>query len=131
MGVLFFWMPRSLWPNKPNPTGELVAEHVGYAYTNLSAPLWAEVYLAGGLFFTLCGFYLLGVLVRHIEQVAEHCRGREVSVASVLVPFLAAYQFFLLRGTLLSAVAYLTPVLLFFLAFSARLPKIFRSSVRA
>ena len=37
-----FFMPRSIWQTKPTNLGILAAEHQGYFYTNLSAPLVGE-----------------------------------------------------------------------------------------
>ena len=40
-GVVMFWVPRRVWPDKPRDTGVLLAEARNYRFQNLSAPLWA------------------------------------------------------------------------------------------
>jgi hypothetical protein len=123
-GALAFWVPRFIWPGKPLTTGELIAEQAGYSFTNLSAPLWAEFYVDGGWLLVAVGFTIYGTLVRTLDrwnrqyQSSSDLRAR---VVLVLVPIYAGYQFFLLRGSLMPAIAYLTPMVLFALLCSARL----------
>ncbi|MGR6104799.1 MAG: O-antigen polymerase [Candidatus Nitrosoglobus sp.] len=123
-GALAFWVPRFIWPSKPMPTGELVAEQVGYSYGNLSAPLWAEFYVDGGWLLMVVGFAIYGALVRTLDswnRMYQSSSDSRARVVSVLVPIYAGYQFFLLRGSLMPAIAYLTPMVLFALLCSVRL----------
>lgn len=121
-GVATFWVPRSAWPDKPVATGPWVAEHAGYGYTNLSAPLWAEFYVDGGWVLLIFGFIGYGYFVRTIDQWYEFShRAGQARIVSIIVPIYAGYQFFLLRGSLLPAVAYLAPIILFALFCSVRL----------
>lgn len=113
LGVILFWVPRVVWPSKPIGTGQLVAEHAGYSFTNLSSPLWAEGFVNFGilgviLFMTIYGFGS-GVL----EQKYLYYRRNNASVLSALVPLLAAYQIFFVRGTLISTFAYIIPFVLY------------------
>lgn len=53
LGVLFFWVPRSIWPDKAIDTGTVLGEFKAYFFKNLSAPLWAEsISTAGGRFWS-------------------------------------------------------------------------------
>ena len=112
-GALLFWVPRSMWPDKPVSTGQWVAERHGYEYTNLSAPLWAELFVDGGWVLLITGFVGYGYLVRALDQwhSASHNTGK-IQVVSVIVPIYAGYQIFLLRGALMPSLAYLTPMIL-------------------
>jgi hypothetical protein len=112
-GALMFWVPRSVWADKPVPTGQWVAEQKGYGYTNLSAPLWAEFYADGGWFLLCFGFLGYGYLVRTLDRwYAESNLAAQPRIITVLVPMYAGYQFFLLRGSLMPAIAYFAPMLL-------------------
>jgi hypothetical protein len=126
-GAVLFAVPRQLWPDKPLATGQLVGEKSGYAFTNISAPLWAELYVDGGLLLVLAGFLAYGAAVRTLDRWYRWSQrgGGGARVVSVLVPIYAGYQFFVLRGSLMPAVAYLTPIVLFALACSCglRLPR--------
>jgi hypothetical protein len=112
-GALLFWVPRSIWQNKPIATGEWLAEQQGYGYTNLSAPLWAEFFIDGGWFLLMVGFVVYGYFVRVVDRwhAVSHNSG-QARVVSILVPIYAGYQFFLLRGALMPALAYLAPIVL-------------------
>ena len=78
-------------------------------------PLWGEAYLDGGLPFTaiilLVYGLMLGTAERRFVDFLSRRRPAPESYA-VLVPVLAAYQIFLLRGALMSCFAYLVPVVL-------------------
>ena len=67
LGVLFFWVPRSMWPGKPAPTGELVSSSLGYQYTNVANPLPAEAYVSFGLVGVVVVFILLGLITARCE----------------------------------------------------------------
>jgi hypothetical protein len=121
MGTVLFWVPRRVWPDKPIPSGRLVAEHLGYQYTNISMPLWGEAYLDGGLVFTAIILFFYGVFLGTAERLfTDHISRKSSSpeLFGVLVPVLAAYQLYLLRGTLMSAFAYLVPVVVLFIIVS-------------
>ena len=121
-GAFLFWVPRSMWPDKPIATGQWVAENNGYGFTNLSSPLWAELYVDGGWLLLIVGFVGYGYLVRTIDRWhALSSRVGTPQVVSIIVPIYAGYQFFLLRGALMPALAYFTPMLLVALLCSLRI----------
>lgn len=102
LGSLLFFIPRSIWPQKAEDTGTIVAEHQGYVFTNLSAPLQAEAYIDGGLVLVLVVFAGLGILTGWMERRAV-LPELQTSMVGLLVPALAAYQVIILRGSLLQA----------------------------
>ncbi len=112
-GALLFWVPRAVWENKPIATGQWIAEKMGYSYTNLSSPLWAEFFIDGGWLLLMIGFLGYGYLVRIIDNwyVISHSSGY-ARLVSIIVPIYAGYQFFLLRGALMPALAYLMPIVI-------------------
>ena len=116
LGTLLFWVPRSKWGGKPIPSGSVVAEYVGYRNSNLSMPLWGELYIDGGVLLMLLGFFYYGAFARQLERMSTIREdGMAPSFLMVFVPIFSAYQLFLLRGSLMSAFAYLVPVFLFVL----------------
>ena len=108
--MLLFWVPRSIWPGKPLQSGELVAEYSVYSYTNLSSPLWAEAYIHAGLLGVLLVFFAYGALTSTLQKLYLDPTKSPRSLVNVLVPLLAAYQPFFLRGALLSAFAFVVPM---------------------
>ncbi len=111
LGAALFWVPRSFWHDKPFGTGAIVANKLGYSYTNLSSPLWAESYYAFGIFGVIFVFLLYGYISGRLDHAYKtHVDGSSGLVVFV-VPFWMAFQIFFLRGDLMSGVAYSLPAL--------------------
>ncbi|WP_419471030.1 O-antigen polymerase [Fictibacillus phosphorivorans] len=113
-GVIFFWLPRSLWAGKPHGSGATVAEELGYSFTNLSSPFWAESYINFGLVGVILILFLYGVFIRILHEGYQNSLENKASLVSFIAPYFAAYQFFFLRGDLLNSFAYLISVIFFF-----------------
>lgn len=114
-GAVLFWVPRSIWPDKPIHTGELAARFMGYPFTNLEAPLWAEAYVNGGIVALVVVFVLYGFGSRRISDrwlAHRKALGGRISALSILYAIFVPYQIFFLRGNLLNAIAYLAPAIL-------------------
>lgn len=102
LGTFLFFVPRSLWQDKPRPTGQVIAENAGLEYTNLSAPLWAEAYTDGGWPATAAMFFCLGLITKRVD-LRMWQRPRDAT-SIVLTMYLAPYLIVLLRGSLGSVV---------------------------
>jgi len=102
LGSLLFWVPRSVWPDKPVDTGILLAQYRGYNFQNLSAPLWAEFLVNGGILALVVGFILVGYFLRDMDSrllPAFQASGYWVIVGAIF----PVYMTILLRGSLLQA----------------------------
>jgi hypothetical protein len=113
LGTLLFWVPRNVWSGKPVPSGVMVAAYKGYEYTNLSMPLWGEAYIDGGILGVILIFVIYGIIVSVIENIYINNYANVPNFLNVFVPVYAAYQLFMLRGTLMSAFAYFIPIVMF------------------
>lgn len=111
-GVLLFWMPRAFWSDKPVDTGIYIANVRGYTVTNLSAPLWIELYLNGGWVVLAVGMFALGFGLHRWDSRlnAQFDVDRMPGLVSCILPF---YLMILLRGSLLQAASFLFFVLFF------------------
>jgi len=110
LGVVFFWVPRALWPDKAIDTGVLLAEFRGYTFQNLSAPLWAEFFINGSWPLLVVGMILVGFAARRWDSRLDAqiiATGTPTLLGSI-VPF---YLLIVLRGSLLQAMASLAVVL--------------------
>ena len=107
LGVVLFWVPRSLWPGKPIDSGILLANYRGYNFTNLSAPLWSEFLLNGGILVLVVGFVAVGWLLRALDTrlVPAFAVGGFWAIAGAVFPI---YMTILLRGSLLQATGAVT-----------------------
>ncbi|MCD2138787.1 O-antigen polysaccharide polymerase Wzy [Salinicoccus halitifaciens] len=113
IGVLLFWVPRSIWTDKPVGTGYTIGEGLGYEFLNISASLWVEFFVNFSFIGVILLFALYGYLTSYIQKkYIESERKKEMNFITIFTPFFAAYQFFLLRGDLLSSFAYLAPIII-------------------
>jgi oligosaccharide repeat unit polymerase len=114
LGVLFFWVPRTIWFDKPIGSGATVAEGLGYQFTNVSAPLWSEFYINFGFLGLIILFFLYGWGSAKLQIKYEISkRNKMINFYRIFVPVFSAYQLFMLRGDLLSSFAYVAPIVLF------------------
>ncbi|WP_354576108.1 hypothetical protein [Frigoribacterium sp. UYMn621] len=102
LGSLLFWVPRAVWPDKPVDTSILLANYRGYSFTNLSAPLWAEFLVNGGVPLLVIGFLVVGYVVRAMDRRLLPAFGAAGYWAIVGAIF-PVYMTILLRGSLLQA----------------------------
>lgn len=61
-------VPRSIWTGKLNPTGAIIAESNNAAFLNLSCPIYAEFYMAFGIFGVICGTIVFSRFVNFLED---------------------------------------------------------------
>ncbi|GJH13528.1 hypothetical protein CBA19CS11_31840 [Caballeronia novacaledonica] len=113
-GALLFFVPHTLWPEKPLGTGILIGDYLLRNYSmwfvNLSAPLPAEGYLDFGW----GGVVLYGALLGYFSRRVDALLDSAVPIWRALGFYLSFYTVFLLRGSLMVAVAYAVPVLVTF-----------------
>jgi oligosaccharide repeat unit polymerase len=107
--ALFVFVPRRFWTSKSVDTGELVAENMGYGFTNLEMPLWGEAYVDWGLLGVAVYFLVFGFGSAAIERAYTRRRTKSIVFAAIFA-VLGAYQILVLRGTLVTATAYAYPL---------------------
>lgn len=105
LAVPFFWVPRTVWPDKPEDAGVVIGRFIGYRFLNLSAPLWVESYIWGGMALMFALFATIGLATSWLDQLNHMYRKTKGNILRILVPALGFYQFILLRGSLLQAMA--------------------------
>ncbi|MBL1083022.1 hypothetical protein JK359_13685 [Streptomyces actinomycinicus] len=123
LGAVLFAVPRSVWPEKPRDTGMALADWAGYAFKNLSAPLWIESYLWAGLPAVAAVFTALGAAGRRLDDIRDRARDGRPTLALLLVPAFAVYQMILLRGSLMGVAGPLMLLLGLPLFLTSRAPR--------
>ncbi len=124
LSAVFFWVPRSLWPGKSGGTSVDVDYPLGYAYYNLSVPLWMEAYVAAGWLGVLAilGWYGYASARGEAAYMNSLKEWGSARMTGLLVPFWGGYQFFIMRGDLMNVFAFSSlSMLLFVLATRVRL----------
>ena len=106
IGALLFFVPRSLWPNKPVGTGHTVmTELQQHSFTNVSAPLVSEVYVNFGIIGIAIGAVLLGKLLKTVDD-RYWAETNDLTAIKIVYPPVMFMFFFLLRGDMMSGWAY-------------------------
>ena len=107
IGVIFFFIPRSLWPNKPIGSGAMVAGEQGLDFTNVSMPYIAEGYINFGVIGILLFIILLSFITAKIDKWYWLSRASQpFSVDHILYMIMLCLLLFILRGDLLSSFSY-------------------------
>jgi hypothetical protein len=119
LGPFVFWVPRSVWPDKPIDTGVLLAQFRGYSFENLSAPFWSEAFLSGGWLGVIVLFLLLGYVLKRADSRLEMSL-ENAGVFGITTAILSFYMLILLRGSLLQATSTLAVILVSILVVSRR-----------
>jgi len=109
VSAALFVVPRSIWEDKSRPASIDVAENRGYAFTNLSLPVFGEFYLDLGFPGAVVLMYGWGRLWRRLDD--DWLVGLTAGGAR-LVPYLAIAQIGIIRGPLGSQVPVSEPTAL-------------------
>ncbi|WP_211455060.1 O-antigen polysaccharide polymerase Wzy [Collimonas antrihumi] len=115
LGSILFFIPRSLWPDKALATGNFIGNYLSVNHSmwfnNLSSPLISEAYLDFGLIGVLAYAYFLGRLTIFLDKLSFSTKSWE-RIAGI---FFAVYLFYVLRGSLMVAIAYGTGSIIVFI----------------
>lgn len=110
LSAALFFVPRSIWPTKAERSDLVVANAIGYRQKNLSSAYWSEGYMAFGLPGLALLLLMYGFASRSLEHryVLARLQGQITAAGplALIVPFWGAYQFYFLRGNLITAVGY-------------------------
>ena len=112
LGVLFFFVPRSIWPDKPVGSGHLVAQNLLMTqydmwFTNLSNPLPSEGYINFGII----GVALFAIILGKVSRVMDIYQSKN-DIRKYISIYISLNMTFMLRGDLMSSFAYLIGSLL-------------------
>jgi len=108
LGVVFFYVPRILWLDKPVGSGYEMAERLGYSFNNISMPFLGEGYVNFGLLGVFVFSAALAFGMSKIDRSFSRyiCSDGPPSYAAAIYFYLCGAFFFVLRGDLLSSTAF-------------------------
>lgn len=108
LSALFFFVPRSIWHGKHQPTGADAAEAAGYVYTNISMPLPGELYADGGVLLVVIGMFFIGMWLRNFDSIYAKLKHADLSGHRISLPIftalLAGFAPIIMRGSLLGVI---------------------------
>ena len=106
LSSLLFFVPRSIWPGKQEPTGAVAARVSGYSFENISMPIPAELYADGGIVLSLLGMFGIGYFIAYLDRSFETAlQGRGTIEAGILAVLVSAFAAILFRGALLAVIS--------------------------
>lgn len=132
LGALFFFVPRSIWIDKPVGSGSFIAEFLSTRFDvlnfNIANPLISELFLNFHVVSIIAGAVFYGVGTGWLDKrywvALERYRlwrdrkERRVDFYHMLYPFLLGLFLFHLRGDFMSSFAYMSGFVLAFLTIS-------------
>lgn len=111
IGALLFFVPRTIWEDKPIGSGAQMAEDAGLSFSNISMPFMGEGYVNFGIAGVVLFMLVLGFLAKWLDD-AYWKRGNLSShpIFSCYYHLLLGLCFFMMRGDLLSSVAFIAGI---------------------
>ena len=109
LGVIFFFVPRSVWSGKPVGSGSELANRWGYDFSNISMPFLGEGYVNFGLIGVLAFAGFLAVLMAWADKKnvgLGSLTSGELRYRHGVYLFCCGALIFLLRGDLLSSFSF-------------------------
>ncbi len=123
LGVLLFFVPRSLWPDKPIGSGATVAMEEGLIFDNVSSSPIAEGLINFGWAGVVLFAVFLCIAFALLDSAFWSTKGEgEGTLLCLIYPFYVGFAFFLMRGDLLSATAFIVGFTVACLPLLLRLP---------
>jgi hypothetical protein len=127
-GALLFFVPRSLWTNKPIGSGPFIAHALekkfNVTHFNIGNPLISEMYLNFHITGILIGAIFYGIITGWLDKnywlsrkenvPGQSLRHGNISFYSLLYPFIPGLYLFHLRGDFISSYAYTVGFILAF-----------------
>ena len=105
LGVIFFFVPRSIWPDKPTGSGHFIMTSMKSDFTNVSMPYFGEGYInfgfLGVIVFVILISYVMAKLDSHYWNVVTL-----KSIDQIRYFILLGLLIFILRGDLMSSCAF-------------------------
>jgi oligosaccharide repeat unit polymerase len=103
LGVLLFFVPRSIWYNKPVGSGWTFAADNGATFTNVSMPYFAEGYINFGyiglaLFTIFCSYFTANMDKKYWSRQSVFFSGYYYLMLGIMI--------FIMRGDLMSSFAF-------------------------
>lgn len=104
-GVFFFFVPRSIWSEKPYASSFEVMGLLSYDYLNLSFPLPMEFYYSGGAVALAFSCFACGLALRKLSISARSGSAKGFHLQRVGISLLCGFMPIILRGSIVAVVS--------------------------
>ena len=105
LGVILFWVPRSIWKEKPIGSGTLLAERADLTYSNIAMNYFGEGYINFGYIGIVLFIIFIAYINARFDKLYWNYREKNYFVVFYLI--MLSMEIFILRGDLMSSFAYL------------------------
>ena len=117
VGVFLFFVPRSIWIEKPFGSGYLIAVENNFFFRNISMNFFGEGFINFGFFGVLLFLIVISFITSYLDYKFWKYKNKNVLIFTIYVYSIGMF-FFLLRGDLLSSFAYsiglfLSPIIIY------------------
>ena len=102
LGVVLFFVPRSIWPDKPIGSGFEVANDLHLIYSNISMPIFGEGYINFGIVGAIAFTAVVALVFRRLDVRYDF---RNMNLSTLLYLLILGECIYLLRGALMPAFA--------------------------
>lgn len=106
LGVLLFFVPRTIWADKPIGSGAELAKQLGLYFSNISANYFAEGYLNFGYIGIFAFLTAISFTSARVDSIYWSTKNSTANLFSFLYILTLGMFFFMLRGDLMSSFAY-------------------------
>ncbi|WP_420866991.1 O-antigen polymerase [Cobetia marina] len=107
LGAILFFVPRSIWPNKPVGSGYNLAQDLNLSLSNISLNYLGEGYINFGILGVLLFLAILGIFCGWFDRKFwKKNINAGVNISNIFYMFSLGLVFFLMRGDLMSSFAY-------------------------
>lgn len=105
LGVILFWVPRSIWKEKPIGSGAFLAKKANLIYSNIAMNYFGEGYINFGYI----GIILFIIFIAYINAKFDKLYWNyKENYFVIFYLVMLSMEIFILRGDLMSSFAYLT-----------------------
>lgn len=120
LGVLLFFVPRSVWPAKPGGSGATIIEQMAPSYINpnVSCPIIGEGVMNFGFMGVVIFAIVLSKVLSSVDNAYWNTWRHSDCFGNLMYPVLVLFALFIFRGDLMSSFAYLFGMVVSMLGFA-------------
>jgi hypothetical protein len=106
-GFFLFFIPRSIWPDKPTGTPFYIMGSLNYAFHNLSYPYYLDLWSSGGYLLTVIGVVFVGYFIMRLGESARRAEtDGTFNMSMVMYSLITGFAPIILRGSVNGSIAF-------------------------
>ncbi|PTV94943.1 hypothetical protein C8J27_106212 [Rhodobacter aestuarii] len=107
VGFFLFFIPRSIWHDKPTGTPFYIMDSLNYSFLNLSYPYYLDLWSSGGYLLTVIGVVFVGFFIMRVGESARRAEmNGTLNMSMVMYSLVAGFAPIMLRGSVNGSIAF-------------------------